>query len=127
MVGIDGSEHGMRALEWAAGEAERAGAVLEIHTAYEPGYVFVTRDEIQRGMERLVSEAAAHVAELAPGVTTRTFTHETSPSSALVEASDAADLLVVGTRGLGGFKGLLLGSVSQQCSQHASCTVVISR
>ena len=53
------------------------------------------------------------------------MTHEGSPAEILIEASRDADLLVVGSRGLGGFKGLLLGSVSQQCSQHARCPIVI--
>jgi len=56
-------------------------------------------------------------------VTSRT--HEESPAKVLVDASDGADLLVVGSRGLGGFKGLLSGSMSQQCSLHARCPVVI--
>ena len=50
-----------------------------------------------------------------------------TPASALIAASAAADLLVVGSRGLGGFRGLLLGSVSQQCAYHAGCPVVIVR
>jgi nucleotide-binding universal stress UspA family protein len=60
-------------------------------------------------------------------VTTISGTHERTPAKALIEASDGADLLVVGSRGLGGFKGLLLGSVSQQCSHHARCPVTIVR
>ncbi len=127
VVGVDGSEIAMKALDWAALEADRTGAVLEIHTAYEPGYVHVTQDEIQKNMERLVEEATARVAQLAPGVTTKSVTREESPATALIEASDGADLLVVGARGLGGFKGLLLGSVSQKCCLHAHCALVVVR
>jgi nucleotide-binding universal stress UspA family protein len=127
VVGVDGSESASMALDWAAAEADRTGAVLEIQTAYEPGYVHVTKDEIQRRMDVLVEEAAARVAKLTPGVTTISGTHERTPAKALIEASDGADLLVVGSRGLGGFKGLLLGSVSQQCSHHARCPVTIVR
>jgi nucleotide-binding universal stress UspA family protein len=127
VVGVDGSETSMRALDWAAAEADRTGAVLEIQTAYEPGYVHVTHDEIQRSMERLVEEAAARVTKLAPRVTTTSETHEESPAKALIEASDGADLLVIGSRGLGGFKGLLLGSVSQKCCLHAHCSLAIIR
>jgi nucleotide-binding universal stress UspA family protein len=54
-------------------------------------------------------------------------THQEHPASALIEASDGADLLVVGSRGLGGFRGLLLGSVGHQCVLHARCPVVIIR
>jgi nucleotide-binding universal stress UspA family protein len=127
VVGVDGSESAMRALDWAASEAERSGAVLDVQTAYEPGYVFVTKDEIQHCMDELVKEAAARVAKLAPGVATTSGTHEMKPAEALIEASEGADLLVVGSRGLGGFKGLLLGSVSEQCSHHAGCPVTIVR
>lgn len=49
------------------------------------------------------------------------------PSQALVERSTSADLLVVGNRGLGGFKGMLLGSVSLRCVSHAACPVVVVR
>ena len=49
------------------------------------------------------------------------------PSSALLSLTDGADLLVVGSRGLGGFAGLLMGSVSQQCVQHATCAVLVAR
>jgi nucleotide-binding universal stress UspA family protein len=127
VVGVDGSDMASKALDWAAAEADRTGAVLEIQTAYEPGYVHVTKDEIQRGMDLLVKEAAARVAELAPGVATISETHEESPATVLIKASDGADLLVVGSRGLGGFKGLLLGSVSQKCSHHAQCPIIIVR
>ncbi|HEY4948292.1 MAG TPA: universal stress protein [Acidimicrobiales bacterium] len=127
VVGVDGSENAERALEWAAAQADRTGAVLDIQTAYEPGYTFITKDEVKRTMERRVEEAAAHVAEVAPRVTTTGGTHEEAPAPALIEASDGADLLVVGSRGLGGFVGLLLGSVSVQCSHHAHCPVTIIR
>ena len=70
---------------------------------------------------------ADHIATVAPGVTFKGVTHEGPAAKVLLEASEGADLLVVGSRGLGGFSGLLLGSVSQQCSLHAHCPVVIVR
>ena len=127
VVGVDGSENSMKALEWAAVEADHTHAVLDIETAYEPGYVFISREEVTESMERIVEEAAARVAELAPGVTTKGGLHEASPAKALIETSEGADLLVVGSRGLGGFMGLLLGSVSQQCLLHAHCSVTVIR
>ncbi len=127
VVGWDGSDSASRALDWAAREADRTGAVLEIHTAYEPGYVHVTHKDVQKSMDLLVDKAAARVAEVAPRVTIISKTHEASPATVLLDASDGADLLVVGSRGLGGFKGLLLGSVSQKCSHHAKCPVTIIR
>jgi nucleotide-binding universal stress UspA family protein len=127
VVGVDGSDNAMRALDWAAAQADHTGAVLEIQTAYEPGYVFVTQDEIKRSMEQTVGRAVARVAELAPRVVTRSATHEQSPAKALIEASEGADLLVVGSRGLSGFAGLVLGSVSQKCCLHARCSLAIIR
>ena len=127
VVGVDGSEHSMRALEHAAIEADLRGAVLDIQTAYEPGYEFITPEEVQRTMDRRIAAAVARVAEVAPGVPTTSGTHEESPANALIEAGDGATLLVVGSRGLGGFKGLLLGSVSQKCSLHSPCPVTIVR
>ena len=127
VVGFDGSEHSMRALEFAANEADLRGAVLDIQAAYEPGYEFITADEVERTMDRRVAAAVAHVAEVTPGVATSSGTHQESPANTLIEASDGAALLVVGSRGLGGFKGLLLGSVSQKCSLHSTCPVTIVR
>lgn len=127
VVGIDGSEGGTRALDWAAVEAKRSDSVLEVHTAYSPGYAFVTKDEVRRGMEKLIAESVDHVAASAPTVEVKGVIHEEAPAKALIDASRGADLLVVGSRGLGGFAGLLLGSVSQECSHHAHCPVVIVR
>ena len=127
VVGIDGSPAGFRALEWAAAEASRSGAVLEGHSSYEPGYVFISSEEVLIVTKKLVSEAAAHVADIAPDVTFKGVTHEGVAAKDLIDASEGADLLVVGSRGLGGFTSLLLGSVSQQCALHAHCPIVIVR
>ena len=127
VVGVDGSDESLRALDWAAAQAERTGATLDIHTAYEPGYTFITHDEVERTMDRLIAEAATRVSGAHPTVTTSSGTHEDSPATVLIEAGEGADLLVIGTRGRGGFAGLLLGSVGQQCSLHAPCPVLIVR
>lgn len=127
VVGVDGSETGQPALDWAAREADRMGAVLEIHTTYKPGYEFATPADIRGSMERTIEAATARVSEVAPGVRTTAHMREQQAASALIEASNGAQLLVVGTRGLGGFKGLLLGSVSQQCALHAACPVTLVR
>ena len=115
------------ALAWAAAEAARSGADLEIHAAYEPNYEFISHDEVQRTLTRQVEEAKARVAKEFPDVHVTTRTHEEMPAKVLIQASEGAGLLVVGSRGLGGFTGLLLGSVSHQCSLHADCPVVIVR
>jgi nucleotide-binding universal stress UspA family protein len=127
VVGIDGSEGSNRALEWAAAEAARTGAVLEAHTSYDPGYVFVTPQEVQHALQQVLDEAVNRIADRNPGLTFKGMTHEGSAAKFLIEASRGADLLVVGSRGLGGFTGLLLGSVGYQCSLHAHCPIVIVR
>jgi len=127
VVGVDGSENADRALDWAAAQAERTGVVLEIRTSYGPGYVFVTPSEVDQAMRRVLDAATARAAKVAPKVVIEQKSHEGSPATDLIEASDGADLLVLGSRGLGGFRGLLLGSVSHQCSLHARCPVVIVR
>jgi nucleotide-binding universal stress UspA family protein len=134
VVGVDGSDNARRGLEWAIDEAKLRGARLVVVSAWEiPSAVLAspvataafdvkswsalaedTLDEALRGVDlssvsggwdRCVTEGpAAHV---------------------LLEAATGADLIVLGSRGRGGFLGLLLGSVSQHVAQHAPCPVVI--
>ncbi len=127
VVGIDGSEPASRALAWAAAQAARLGAAIELHAAFDPGYTFVAPDEVEGELQARVDEATARVHDLEPGVTVTGVTHQQAPAAALIEASRGAELLVVGSRGRGGFAGMLLGSVSLQCSLHAHCPVVIIR
>jgi len=127
VVGTDGSAGAGRALDWAAARAARTDSVLEIHTAYGSQYVFVGRGEVEEATTRLGQQAVARVRELAPSVVAKAFTHEAPPVESLVEASRDADLLVVGSRGLGGFTGLVLGSVGHKCALHAHCPVVVVR
>lgn len=127
LVGVDGSEDSTRALEWAAKEAVRAGALLEILAAWEPGYEFITPKEVGETLERIVNDATQRAKEIAPGIVTIGTTHEGSPAAVLIAGSEGADLLVVGSRGLGGFRGLLLGSVGLKCASHAMCPTVIVR
>ncbi len=127
MVGVDGSEHALKAVEWAAHEAERTGDVLEIHTASYGAFVYATPHEIKETLERFVDEARRVVEKAAPDVRTKVFLHEGPPVTSLVAASKGADLVVLGTRGVGGFKGLLLGSTSNQVAAHAHCPVAVIR
>jgi nucleotide-binding universal stress UspA family protein len=130
VVGVDGSPPAARALEWAVAEAQRGGGALRLVTAWvfpmALGYAFTTTvEEVRRAAQDVLDRAAAHVRDVAPGVAVDTECTEQLPAPALVAAAKGADLLVVGSRGRGGFEGLLLGSVSQYCARHATCVVVV--
>jgi|SRR5271155_612369 len=132
VVGTDGSEGGDRALKWAAGEARRSEAVLHIVVAWSismsAGFSFtVEMDEVQRASDDTLERSISWVRKNEPDVEVRGEVSQDAPALALVDASAGADLLVVGSRGLGGFRGLLLGSVSQHCAHHAHCPVAIIR
>ena len=140
VVGVDGSEASKEALRWAAGEALLRGARLRVVHAWmvplslaapEPsvlGYVVIPGPPLDE-VQSVLAERAEHVLDDAvvslEGVEVERVLVEGPPSHVLVRAAEGADLLVVGSRGLGGFKGLLLGSVSQQCAHHAPCPLVI--
>lgn len=83
--------------------------------------------ELHESALRLVTAVVEDVVGDDSDVDVEAVAVEGPAASALVDAARDADLLVVGSRGLGGFTGLLLGSVSQQCVQHATCPVVIHR
>ena len=133
VVGIDGSDESKRALHWALNEARlREAKLVAVHTwtyqftagpGYLPGADPEVRASIQKEAEQVVTDALSEVGTV--GVEVEVKALEGSPSATLVEAAEGADLLVVGSRGRGGFSGLLLGSVSQQCAHHAPCPVVI--
>jgi len=128
VVGVDGSAGSWRALEWAAAQAERTHALLEIHTIFVPRFYFVPPDEVNDIMQGILDEATERARRVAPAVSVQSETHDNEePATALIGASNGADLLVVGSRGKGGFLGLALGSVSNKCSLHAHTAVVIVR
>jgi nucleotide-binding universal stress UspA family protein len=129
VVGVDGSESSRRALRWAARQAELTGAALQVVHAWDVpsayGYVPVVEldweAEARAELARTVKDAlgAEHAGEL-HGELVRGHAAES-----LLAASEGADLLVVGSRGRGGFAGMLLGSVSQYLVTHARCPVVV--
>jgi nucleotide-binding universal stress UspA family protein len=132
VVGIDGSPPADRALDWAIGEAQRRAASLHLVAAWlypmALGYAFTTTvADVRQSAQDAIDRALAHIDEVAPGIAARGETVEQQPAPALVAAAQGADLLVVGSRGRGGFEGLLLGSVSQYCTRHATCSVVVVR
>jgi nucleotide-binding universal stress UspA family protein len=136
VVGVDGSPGSRKALTWAATEAAEHGADLVVlnvweHTLPPPtGSVSVSErfvpDSSQRTAEQLVSEIKEVLGDDPPVVVQPTV-KQGSPAKVLIEQSADADLLVVGTRGHGGFRGLVLGSVSQHVAGYAHCSVTIVR
>lgn len=136
VVGIDGSDESAEALRWALDEARlRKATVRAVHAwrdAYTlpPGYGPPEDFDfaaLSYEATQFLSTFVAGVVGDSSDVTIEEITTEGPAASVLVEAAAGADLLVVGSRGHGGFVGLLLGSVSQQCAQHAPCPVVIAR
>ncbi|GAB2577677.1 universal stress protein [Microlunatus antarcticus] len=137
VVGIDRSPGSSRALRWAADEALDHSAELYVVMAYSVpappvsiGYgqpPWRAEDEWRKDAEGALREALRTTLGDAPEVFIRSDVVEGSPAKALIDASQEADLLVVGTRGHGGFAGLLLGSVSQHVTAHAGCTVAVVR
>jgi nucleotide-binding universal stress UspA family protein len=134
---VDGSETAELAVRWAASEARERGATVELVAAWEVptntyGFGFAPLNEdVVKGLVRAAEEnigAALDVVRAEAGdIEVDTTVREGQAAAVLLEASRNADLLVVGSRGMGGFRELLLGSVSQQCAHHATCPVVIVR
>jgi len=139
VVGVDQSEGSKAALAFAHEEARLRHATLRAVHAWQFGYIGYTGFEgsvpaIGGDIHELRAAASAALdatlrdALPDPGeVEVEQRAIEGTPGSVLVGESRDADLLVVGSRGHGGFAQLLLGSVSQQCAQHAACPVVIVR
>jgi len=130
VVGVDGSEPSRRALRWAAEEARRREAILEIvhawHPPYSGGYPYQTSAMalFERDAKSTLDGVLADpVLRGVPAV--EPILVQEGAARAVLAAAKGADLLVVGSRGRGGFAGLLLGSVSQQVAQHAHCPVAI--
>jgi nucleotide-binding universal stress UspA family protein len=130
VVGVDGSTDADRALNWAIEEAKRnTMKLLLVHgveigaaaaSPYGSGLVLEQLEEVGRDvLEKAVEQVRAKGLEAEGRMEIGSSAH------ALIEASRDADLLVVGSRGHGGFAGLLLGSVSSACAHHAHCPVVV--
>ncbi|TDB90364.1 universal stress protein [Actinomadura sp. 7K534] len=130
IVGIDGSTHSRRALDWAADHGARHRLPLRlVHAsrALEPGgsipYDALRRLVAER--EDMLAEARDHAVKRHSGLDVTTSLLETDPGGALVDASDEAALVVVGSRGQGGFEGLLFGSVGLHTAARARCPVMV--
>jgi nucleotide-binding universal stress UspA family protein len=132
VVGVDGSAHSMKSLDWALDEAAlrntsvtvlavapAAASIWGITGQFDPAPE--TQERVKKAAEEIVKEAAARHGQ--QQVTVHTVSGV--PADELIKASEDADLLVVGARGAGGFAKLSMGSVSSQVSRHAHCPVVI--
>jgi nucleotide-binding universal stress UspA family protein len=84
-------------------------------------------EDLRAGAEETATKAIEALGQERDGVDIRAITAEGEAAHVLIQTGHRAQLLVVGCRGFGGFRGLLLGSVSQQCAHHAECPVVIVR
>ncbi len=133
VVGVDGSDPSKAALAWAVQQARLTGAVVEAVIAWDYPAVYGTRVPIlpdvsvEELAQRAVADAVAEASGPAGGVEIRPRMVEGDASRVLLDASAEAELLVVGSRGHGGFVEALLGSVGQQCVHHATCPVVVIR
>lgn len=145
VVGVDGSAGAHHALRWAVEEARLRRAPLRAVHAWTAGYAAgwgegyafwagslgayapsgIDEKHLCRAAEQLLDRALADAGADAAGIDLEREAIQGGAAKVLVGAVTADDLLVVGSRGHGGFTGVLLGSVSQQCVHHAPCPVVV--
>ncbi|MFZ0188295.1 MAG: universal stress protein [Streptosporangiaceae bacterium] len=137
VAATDGSEESLRAAEWAAREAAVRGAPLRIVSAAVllprmigghamSGYDTVA-DTIREHRDQALAAAAERAAKAAPGLLIDTDHLDGPPAEAVTASGSGALMLVVGSRGVGGFAAMVLGSVSRYAATHASCPVVVVR
>ena len=136
VVGIDGSEHSVDALRWAAGEARLRDTPLRIVASFSTplmstGYEVAVPDssDLAAASNTMLGAAIDTIRETGDleGVDIVTEALEGHAGEQLIRLSEHADLLVVGARGHGGFIGLLMGSVTTYVVNHAMCPVVVVR
>ena len=137
IVGVDGSESSVAALRWAVGQARLAGGIVEAIIAWQIpasvvgyGVTPISADTLnyrEEHAKQVLAEASGQVTSPQDVHQVHSVGAQAVPGQALTEASGDADLLVVGSRGLGEMSGTLHGSVSQYCVHHAHCPVVVIR
>lgn len=130
VVGVDGSQNARAALRYAVRLSRALGHQLRVIRAWRYPSEAAIRPLVLRDPEKMddavLQELEALIAEEVPaGEDVEAVVIRGSPVEALLRACHDAPLLVVGSRGLGGFRGLLLGSVSQQLIEHAPCPIVV--
>ena len=137
MVGVDGSASSLAALRWAIQQARLTGGTVDAVIAWQmpatmTGFGFapvavVDGSEMEQTVKRVLHQAVSKVTSPEGGPAVRSLAVQGFPAAVLLGASAGADVLVLGSRGHGGFSGALLGSVGQHCVHHAHCPVVIIR
>ncbi|MPZ85308.1 MAG: universal stress protein [Actinophytocola sp.] len=135
VVGVDGSESSLRAVRWAADRCGRRGTGLrlvhacQVPTGYRPGIVDegTLRTAMESQSRGWLAEARQAAEQAVPGLHIDTVLEVAPSVPALVKESGDASLLVLGSRGLGGFTGLLVGSTSVELAGRARCPVVVVR
>ncbi|HEX5201037.1 MAG TPA: universal stress protein [Actinoplanes sp.] len=132
VVGVDGSDGGRRALDWAVREADARGGAVQAVTAWswdglEFGPVTATNpnEARERATRMLDDEIRGLVARHGSHVPVATEVIEGSPGETLARAARSADLLVLGSHGHSRVRRTVLGSVSEACIRHATCPVVV--
>ena len=136
VVGVDGSEQSTAAVRWAAREAHRRQVPLRVVHAWVwplfrvplgPAPGAPPGAGLRAAAESVLASARSTARAVAAELPVETSLEVGAAVPALLRAAEGAALLVVGNRGLGGFSGLLLGSVSAQCAHHAPCPLLIVR
>ncbi|NDU71494.1 universal stress protein [Actinomadura sp. DSM 109109] len=134
VVGFDGSVHAMQALDWALDEAELRGSPLVLCHAWQWPYQGVA-SEVEEAGRRSLHEAAQHVLahgvecarQRTAGVAVRPLSEEGSAAERFMELSAGAEVLVLGSRGLGRLARVPVGSVAAHVAMHARCPVIVVR
>ncbi|GAA3141677.1 universal stress protein [Planomonospora alba] len=134
VAGTDGSPAGTAAVEWAADDASRRGVPLRVVCAVERWPYEIVRfprpdlpDTLNRAAEKVLAQAEAAALRRRPGLEVTTRVLQGAPAVVLREQAEAAAALVIGSRGLGGFAGAVLGSVSMHVAGHVHRPVVVVR
>lgn len=133
VVGVDGSDQSRRALEWALRQAAYENAdVIAVHAwqmpvTYGTGAMLMPTSVFADDAKAALNAAIDAVGTDLPDARIERSVVEGNPAKVLIDKAKGADLLVVGSRGHGGFVGALIGSVSNYCVHHAPCPVVVIR
>ena len=131
VVGVDGSDPSKSALRWAAQLAPALGGTIEAVTAWEFPIIWPTEGgaaiwwQPEDEARKILDETLKSVFGQSPPEGLIRSINQGHPANVLLDASKSAKMLIVGSRGHGGFAGLLLGSVSSACAEHATCPVLV--